>query len=295
MSQLAHLRQKIRSIQTTKKVTHAIRLVSMSLYGKLEKQASHLHYYTKTVRSFFFEHLCQISAWKHPVLMPEHKERGRRLVVLVATSRGLCGSLNTNLFRHFSEHILPSLDFERCSFITVGAKAYKFVKEQLHQEVSFNYQELNSNNFITIADALLEKIIHAQNPYAAVSFVTTERKSFFCQMPKATQLIPLNTSLVGEQVNAGQCAPHGPGALIWEQPAEKILDSLAIGYVRSSIIEILFQALLSEYAARFLAMDGSTTNAEKYLERLTLQYNKARQAAITKEVSELTSGFMGNV
>ena len=301
MSQLAHLRQKIKSIQTTKKVTHALRLVSMSLYAKLEKQDATLKYYTKKVRGLFTEHLQYAPDWKNQVLLPNDLLDSNPLFIVVSSSRGLCGSLNSNLFRYLESSIFVKGQ-QKARYITVGAKAYKFIKEQAFGDIEYSYNELNSNNFITVADALVEKIINAPVHYSSVSLFGTERRSFVNQRPRKATIIPLiadqskavESSGIGateERINNVADHDHDE-EIIWEQSNEAILEVLSMGYLRCSIIDMLFQSLLSEYSARFLAMDSSTTNAEKFLERLTMQYNKARQAAITKEVSELSAGFV---
>ncbi len=303
MSQLAHLRQKIKSIQTTKKVTHAIRLVSMSLYSKLEKQDATLKYYTTSLRNFFLEHLRYAPTWKNPTLQPDDLLDTNPLVIVISSSKGLCGSLNSNLFRQL-EIAFSSKDHKKTNFITVGSKGNKFIKEQNWGPIEYSYNELNSNNFITIADALVEKICNAPRRYSSVSLFGTQRYSFFSQRPRKATIIPLTvaqtTAIVKQEEASGQENPkevysnHDNDEIIWEQSNEEILEVLSAGYLRCSLIDMLFQSLLSEYSARFLAMDSSTTNAEKYLERLTMQYNKARQAAITKEVSELSAGFLGH-
>jgi F-type H+-transporting ATPase subunit gamma len=119
VSQLAYLRQKIKSIQTTKKVTHAIRLVSMSLYSKLEKQDNSLKYYTKTVRDLFKDHLQHAPEWKNPVLWPDDLLDTKPLFIVVSSSRGLCGSLNSNLFRYLETAIFVK-EQKKVHFITIG-------------------------------------------------------------------------------------------------------------------------------------------------------------------------------
>lgn len=289
MSQLAHLRQKIKSIQTTKKVTHALRLVSMSLYSKLEKQDATLKYYTKTIRNLFTEHLQYAPDWKNQVLLPNDLLDSNPLFIVVSSSRGLCGSLNSNLFRYLESAIFVK-EHQEARYITVGAKAHKFIKERAMGTIEYSYNELNSNNFITIADALVEKILNAPKHYSSVALFGTERRSFVHQNPRKATIIPIIADQKKTETNAKNQEENKE--VIWEQSNEEILEVLSTGYLRCSIIDMLFQSLLSEYSARFLAMDSSTTNAEKFLERLTIQYNKARQASITKEVSELSAGFV---
>jgi F-type H+-transporting ATPase subunit gamma len=208
--------------------------------------------------------------------------------------------LNSNLFRYLETAIFVK-EQKKVHFITIGTKAHKFIKESGWGDIICSYNELNSNNFITVADSLVERIINTPVRYSSVSLLGSERRSFFSQRPRKVTLVPLAFDqpklTPHEQVTKDSMvtvpSQSHEEEIIWEQRNEEILEVLSVGYLRCSIIDMLFQSLLSEYAARFLAMDNSTTNAEKYLDRLTLQYNKARQAAITKEVSELSAGCLG--
>lgn len=299
MLELARLKQQIKTIQTTKKVTHAIRLVSMSLYSKLEKQDATLKYYIKNVQDLFVDLTKTVPLWQNSILFPQDLFDTKPLFIIAATSKGLCGSLNSNLFRYLDQSIFLK-DNQSSHFITLGQKAHKYVKDKGWDEIIGIYNEFNSSNFITIADALVERIVHGPVRYSSVSFFSNERKSFFTQRPYKLTLIPVvlehqKDVLFEEGEEEQAVGTHQfteTDDIIWEQHIEDVLDVLAVSYLRSSIISVLFQELLAEYSARFLAMDSSTTNAEKFLERLTLQYNKARQAAITKEVSELSAGFL---
>jgi F-type H+-transporting ATPase subunit gamma len=298
MSQLVPLKQKIRSIQTTKKITHAVRLVSMSFYNKLDKLNVPLKKYTKTIKDLFLTVLSHAPEWQSPLLFPQDIFDSMPLYIVISTSKGLCGSLNSNLFRYIEKSVFIEKQ-QIPQFIAIGQKAITFVKDgEFRSSISTTYPELSSNNFIAIADDLVDKIIKGDIRYSSVTFYTSEAKSFFVQRPYKFTLIPMSLDPMIEVENK----PVGTDEVlleddpvinqpIWEQQKSDVLDFLSIRYLRSAIIHVLFQALRAEHAARFLAMENSTNNAEKYLERLTLQFNKLRQSLITKEVSELTSSF----
>jgi F-type H+-transporting ATPase subunit gamma len=221
------------------------------------------------------------------------------LYIVVSTSKGLCGSLNSNLLRYIEKSLFIEKQ-QTPQFIAIGQKAITFIKEgEFKSCIPTTYPELSSNNFIAIADDLVDKITKSGVRYSSVTFYTSEAKSFFLQRPYKFTLIPMSLDpIVGLENKLAQADealwheddPSG-NQPIWEQPEEDVLDFLSVRYLRSTIIHVLFQALRAEHAARFLAMENSTNNAEKYLERLTLQFNKLRQSLITKEVSELTSSF----
>ncbi len=286
MSQLAQLRQKIRSIQTTKKITHAVRLISMSFYNKLEKMHTPLKQYTHAVHESFGFAGGNSKSWTNPVLSPCDVYDSRPLIVVVATAKGLCGSLNANLFRYLDQTIFVA-DGQHVSFIAIGQKAIHHLKETEQHEPIITYPEVTTNNFIALADELVDKIMNAPEPYTSVAIFHNEARSFFLQRPLKSTVIPLALmpqESVPEQVPTDQ-------EVIWEQDRHEVLDFLALRHLRSSIIYIFFQAIRAEHAARFMAMENSTNNAQKFLERLTLQFNKLRQALITKEIAELSSGL----
>jgi F-type H+-transporting ATPase subunit gamma len=288
VSQLAQLRQKIRSVKTTKKITHAVRLVSMSFYNKLDKMNKPLQDYSAQIKDAFFRVLQQDASWTTPVLFPVDSHDTAPLYIIVATSKGLCGSLNSNLFKYINSQLATG-NAQHAKFIAIGQRAVPFIKESGRGEVVASYQELNSNNFITIADNIVEKILQASQPFSSVTVFTSEAKSFFLQQPLKSKLIPLSKAEMQLETERNNFQTQSSNSIIWEQEVPVILDYLAVRYMRSAVIALLFQGLRAEQAARFLAMENSTKNAEKYLDRLTLQFNKLRQGLITKEITELSA------
>jgi len=293
VSQLIHLRQKIKSVQSTKKITHAVRLVSMSLYNKLEKLDKPLSQYAEAISNEFILLLSHAADWRHPVLFPDDTLDSRPLIIIAGTSKGLCGSLNSNLFRHI-ETSLTLKDHQKPHFVVIGQRAIKYVVEKNLGEIFRSYTELNSNNFIAIADDLINTIIKSDQPYSSVTFFNNKAHSFFSQKPQALSLIPMPFDLLREKTAKATVEEEDDNSfseVIWEQDREEILNYLVIRYLRSSIIRQLFQGLRAEYAARFLAMENSTNSAEKILENLTRKYNKLRQSLITREITELAASF----
>jgi len=108
MSQLIQLRRKIKSFSSTKKITYAMRLTARSLYSRLEKQNVPLAYYKQTVEEIFKTLIKRATGWKNPILFPKDILNSKPLIIIVASSKGLCGSFNTNLFRYTQQHFLLS-------------------------------------------------------------------------------------------------------------------------------------------------------------------------------------------
>ena len=288
MSQLTQIRQKIRSIQTTKKITHAVRLVSMSLYGKLERQEQQFGTYQRTVEKAFLRLAGPLlDQWRHEVIFPEDKMDATPLIVIAATNKGLCGSLNSNLFRYISI-IMNITEHQTPSFIAIGARANKFILENNFGPVIASYNDLKAESLSQVTADILEKIFTAPEPFSSVTLYGNKGKSFFIQTPYHATLLPFDPNEVAEAIEKSSAIDQED--VLWEQPREVVLEQLARQYLQSRLILFLYYTLKAEHAARFLAMENSTNNAEKCLEKLTLLFNKTRQALITREVAELGAG-----
>ncbi len=294
MSHLIQLREQIKAVQTTKKITHAVRLVSMSMYAKLEKLSIPHKLYFKSIADFFTALLDRETEWQHPIFNPGDLLDSKPLYIIVATSKGLCGSLNSNLFRYLEQSFFLQ-PYQAAEFIVLGQRGIRFIKGKQWGEIVYAYPELSSNNYMTIAEDIVDRVVSSNKNYTSVTFFGSQLKTFFQQQPKKVVLLPLQRSglnlFVDDKDVADTLSTLGEDPII-EQQADRLLEYAAISYAHSFVINVLFQAILAEHAARFLAMDSSTTNAEKYLEKLTLHYNKIRQAVITKEVAELSSNTL---
>jgi F-type H+-transporting ATPase subunit gamma len=137
-------------------------------------------------------------------------------------------------------------------------------------------------------------IINSKTPYSSVKILSNELKTFFYQKPRLIQLIPIDSdqeNLPENTLDNNNNTAFSSQDYFWSQKAEEILDKLAPQYIASNVNSFLIESLLAEQAARFLSMDTATRNAKKLLEETTLQYNKLRQAKITKELTELATNF----
>ncbi len=283
MAQLTQIRQKIKSIKTTKKITHAVRLVSMSLYSRLEKQKDNLQNYTNSIFQLFSYAKAHNPEWKNKILVPGDILDSKPLFIIVSTTKGLCGSLNSNLLKYLQKTLILE-NHQKAEIITIGLKSQKFIPElnlPKSAKVILSFNEIGSGNYLTLTQEIIKTIYDPQKNYSSVVFFSAKIKNFFAQHPHKTTIIPTTTQT--EEIKIKD--------LMQTESSQKIMDSLAKAYLKSSISHLLFNAILSEQASRFLAMDAATNNADNYLEQLTLEYNKTRQALITREVSELSSSL----
>lgn len=303
MSHLANLKNRINSIKTTKKITHAMRLIAMSLYSKLDKEQKTLEYYQKTLKEFFEELSARCPEWENHTFFPTDLLDSSPLFIVISATKGFCGGINNILFQ-YTEQKLVIEEHQKATFITIGKKATNFVNEKNLGEIIESYHDLKSNNFTEIARKIADLIMQRKMPFSSVSVYSSIFKNFFTQRPIKTTIIPLQEEVNKielenierlEQEAAEQAKVLTTVNLdidpLWEQDKTYITNVMAEKYLHSHLTHILFQALIAEYASRFVAMDGATTNAENYLETLTLQFNKMRQALITREVSELSASL----
>ncbi|MFZ5954033.1 MAG: ATP synthase F1 subunit gamma [Candidatus Dependentiae bacterium] len=273
MSQLIYLRQRIKAIETIKKITHAMRLISMSAHTRMRQQDDALKAYIKASSNLLKRVKYALPTWKNPLIEPSQKPQSRPLLILIGSQKGLCGNFNSSLLNFFFNNYknLNAIDI-----IVVGKKMIDLVTDK-NIKISSQYSDLHVTTLTTIAQEIV-KFILAKEP-SSVSLVSNQLKSFFVQKPHITHLIPVEEQIADLKPTEDY---H------WEQSPQEVLDNLLQQIIESQIQYILFQSLYAEQAARFLSMDNSTRNAQSLLDQTKLQYNKLRQAKITKELTELT-------
>jgi len=284
MAQLIQMRQRIKAIETIKKITHAMRLISMSLHSRLRSKAPLLANYQKEIAAMFEKVRFAAPKWRNRIMHPKTDAKSNPLVIFVASQKGLCGNFNTALFREFQE-LIPPAKIKKINFVAVGKYAVDFFKKQETDRIVKTFDHFSSAQLNMISGRIVELISQAETPYSAVTFIANYPKSFFSQKPKSTDILPLSKDFAEGKTKR----PREP--YVWEQDPNEVLDDLALQFLTSQIYHLLFQSLLAEQAARFISMDNSTRNAKQLLEDTQLLYNKLRQAQITRELTELSASF----
>lgn len=288
MSLLIQLRYRIKAIETIKKITHAMRLISMSSRSRLKNKEEPLKLYIKTAHELLARIHAHAPTWHNPILTPSSHLSPKPLIILVGSQRGLCGNFNTTLFDYFESNIAPKIKTTtgtRINCIPIGKKAINYVSQNENLIMVDHYAEITANSIATIAHALTTFLLSQSEPYTQVHVVSNELKTFFIQKPHVTQLIPF--APIGSTSQSTTPADE----YLWDQSPAEILDQLGTSTVESELHYLLFESLLAEHAARFISMDNATRNAQTLLEETQLQYNKLRQAKITKELTELVSNI----
>ena len=276
------IKTKIKSVQNTRKVTRALEMVSASKIRKAQERMKVSRPYARAMKQVI-GHLAQAnSEYRHPFLV-ERTDIKRVGYVIVSSDRGLAGGLNNNLFRKLLGEIRAwqeqgvSVDV-----VTIGQKASVFfrrIKVDMLASVTHMGDVPHVEQLVGVIKVMLDgysagtldKVFLAYN-----SFVNT-----MTQKAAFDQLLPLPAS---EQV-----ARHDWDYL-YEPDAQAVLEHVLTRYVESLVYQAVLENVASEHAARMVAMKSASDNANKLIDTLNLVYNKARQAAITQEISEIVGG-----
>lgn len=283
MSQLIRMRQRIKAIKTIKKITHALRLISMSTHLRLRSKKNSVESYKETLADLFYHLQKSVPSWHHFLTKKTNDTKKPALTILVGSQKGLCGNFNSELFA-FYEKETPLTIKQNTTFITIGKKTNDFVKLSNHPRTP-SYEYFSFSSLEKISLAVTRSILKDHDLYSSITIYSSYSKSFFSQQPHKTTLIPLTLQPKAEKKQ------EPSEEYIWEQKPEEIINFLVERLLYMTIYEALFQSLVSEQAARFIAMDNSTRSASKLLESMQLTYNKMRQSKITGELTDLIGGF----
>ena len=276
------IRTQIRSIQNTQKITRAMEMVAGSKMRRAQERMQSARPYAEKMRNVISHVAAANSEYKHPFLIP--REAKRIGMVVVSTDRGLCGGLNTNEFRR----VVESLDEWReqgieADFCVIGNKAGMFFKRF---GVNIVAQATHLGDTPAIEDLIgtIKVMLDAytEGQIDRLYLVYNHFVNSMTQSPVIEQLLPREPS-EDEQVKHYW-------DYIYEPDAKDVLDNLLSRYIESLIYQGVVENVACEQAARMVAMKAATDNAGELINELTLAYNKARQASITQELSEIVAG-----
>jgi F-type H+-transporting ATPase subunit gamma len=274
---------KIRSIENTKKVTSALEMVSASKIRKSQDLMKATRPYTQMIRRVM-GHLSKANPeYRHPftVRREETKKVG---YIIVSTDRGLCGGLNINLFKLVLNSIQEwKGQGAEVSLVTLGKKASAFFKN-INVEIAAHASDLGEKPQIEDLIGSIKVMLDAyrEERIDLVYIVYNDFINTMSQRPVLEQLLPLPDTDDEEVRDIWD--------YIYEPDAEALLDTVLVRYIEADVYHAVLENLASEHAARMIAMKSATDNAGELIDELTLAYNKARQAAITQEISEIVGG-----
>ncbi|MBX3691688.1 F0F1 ATP synthase subunit gamma [Dokdonella sp.] len=277
------IKTKIKSVQNTRKVTRALEMVSASKIRKAQDLMKASRPYARLMRQVIGHIARANSEYQHP-FMVERDEIKRIGFIVVSTDRGLCGGLNSNLFRRLLAEIREwQAKGVEVELVCVGQKAVTFFR-RLKLNMVGSVTHLGERPEVTELVGVIKVMLDAytEGRLDRVSLVYNDFVNTMTQRATIDQLLPLPPST--------ELAATHAWDYIYEPDAETVLDHVLTRYVESLVYQATLENLASEHAARMVAMKGASDNATKAIGSLTLIYNKARQAAITQEISEIVGG-----
>ena len=277
------IRMKIRSVQNTRKITKAMEMVAASKMRKAQDRMRAARPYGEKIRNVAAHISHANPEYRHPYLVDRDSVK-RVGIIVITTDKGLCGALNTNLLRlvlaQYKELQAEGEELEVCC---IGNKGLGFM-----QRLGANI----ASHAVQIGDRpQMEKLIgtikvmldgYTQNRFDRLLFGYTRFVNTMKQEAVIEQLLPLSGERMG--------APEGSWDYLYEPDAKAVLDQVMTRYIEAIIFQAVAENMASEQSARMVAMKAASDNAGTLIEELTLIYNKSRQAAITKELSEIVGG-----
>ncbi|MEY2609223.1 MAG: F-type H+-transporting ATPase subunit gamma [Verrucomicrobiota bacterium] len=273
------IRRRIRSVKNTAQITKAMQMVAASKMRKSQAAALSGRPYQEVL----FRVLAALRGKVDPQATPLLVERPvrRELILVISSDKGLCGALNTNLFRE-----LTAIDAVDPSFSAVGRKAVQFlVRTRRNLLADFQVSELpHTREVRPIANFCAEKFLSGE--VDRVRVVYSKFVNTLVQQATTVNLLPASSEeLLGEE--KGEKVPSGE--FLFEPSEQGVLSAILPHYITFQIFQMILDARASEHSARMVAMKNATDNAKQLVKDLTLEYNKVRQAGITTELLEIAS------
>ena len=282
------IRTKIKSVQNTRKITKAMEMVAASKMRKAQERMRAARPYSEKIRSLAARlAAANVTEYRHPFLtkLVEDQKPKRIGVIVVTTDKGLCGGLNTNVLR-MTLNAMRQWEADGATTINaacIGNKGLGFM-QRLGAKVVSHIVHLGDTPHLDKLIGPVKVMIDAFQSgeldvvyVAYTKFVNTMR-----QEPVMEQLLPLTGDRLG--------TPKGSWDYLYEPDARVVIDDLLIRYIEALIYQAVAENMASEQSARMVAMKAATDNAGNVIKELQLIYNKARQASITKEISEIVGG-----
>lgn len=277
MANLKDLRRRIKSIKNTAQITKAMQLVAAAKMRKAQDKAQKGLPYLKQLHKILANLNNRVNPKLNPLLQPSKGDKTG--VLLITTNKGLCGSINTNLYK-----FVGAYDKKSTVFYTVGRKGKTYIAKTGRQLVAdFESKE---NPTIEDANAISKMLIDAflGDQISKIEIAYSHFINTAVQKPEKADLLPLSSLPGANETNIQTEIDYE-----YEPNPNDILKGILPHYLSYTIYELLLEAKASEHSSRMVAMKNATDNANEILKQLKLQYNKARQALITNQILEISS------
>ncbi len=292
------IKRRIRSVQSTQKITRAMEMVAAAKLRRAEERARAARPYSMSIRNSIARILQDSKEIRHPLM--EKNDSPVKCVVVFSSDRGLCGSYNTNVIRRAAQEV-GKIPLDQVSIVAIGRKAREYFRRRDYNVIG-EYLDMEDRPGLVEAQeigAYLSRLF-LDGSVGEVWLAYSEYVNVMVNRPRAVQLLPMKEEQIQWDVEA-QAADdeereEEPGEVQgqenlyrFEPEPEFVLDALLPRLVYSQFYTALLEAKASEFGSRMTAMKMATENAKEMIWKLTLVYNKARQAAITQEILEIVN------
>ena len=294
MPSLIDIRRRLRSVKSTQQITKAMKMVAAAKLRRAQERVVGARPYAKLLTDVLGSVTAHAGEFTHPLLST--REERRVIVIVVAGDRGLAGAFNTNVNRATAQLLAKHPEWTEVRILPVGKKAVEYWRRRKIPFTEKTYAGIFANlkyaHGKEIASFLAEEFL--QDRIDAAYVVVNEFRSILSQVVRTTRLLPLAPEAVQGAVSApdkskGEGKEARPEYLL-EPDAQSILAWLLPRYLEFTVFKALAESAAAEMGARMTAMDSASKNAGEMIDKLTLTYNRARQARITKELIEIVSG-----
>ena len=277
------IRVKIRSVQNTRKITKAMEMVAASKMRRAQERMRAGRPYTEKIVNIAARISHANPEYRHPFLV--ERDTVKRIgIIVVTTDKGLCGAMNTNLLRlvlqHYKEWQAQGEEIDVCC---IGNKGFSFM-QRLGANIVSHVTQLGDRPHLDRLIGAVKLMLdgYVSDRFDRLMIFTTRFINTMKQEPLMGQVLPLTGERLG--------APESTWDYIYEPEARAVLDQVLTRYIEAVIYQAVAESMGSEQSARMVAMKAASDNAATLIDELTLIYNKNRQAAITKEISEIVGG-----
>jgi F-type H+-transporting ATPase subunit gamma len=290
MAGMKEIRGKIKSVQNTRKITKAMEMVAASKMRRAQERMRAARPYADKVRDIAAHMSRANPEYRHPFMVSNEGAKAAG-IILVTTDKGLCGGMNTNVLRA-SLQKFKELEGQGKSIeaTAIGTKGLGFLN-RLRAKVVSNVVHLGDTPHLEklIGAVKVQLDLYSEGKVSAVYLAYTRFVNTMKQEPVIEQLLPLSADQFERKEEDGT-TPSTQWDYIYEPDAQAVVDELLVRYVEALVYQAVAENMASEQSARMVAMKAASDNAKTVINELQLVYNKSRQAAITKELSEIVGG-----
>ncbi len=288
MPSLDDLRKRITSVKSTQKITKAMKMVAAAKLRKAQENAEKGRPYSEKMNNIILNLSAGVSdPHSAPKLLVGTGKQDDHLCVVLTSDRGLCGGFNTNIIKKAKNYFEKiKKEGKSLKIITVGSKGYDQLKRQygtyIVENISFkDSKNINYFDASKVGSLIIDKF--QKNDFDVCTIFYNKFKNVISQIPQAQQIIPLESLDKNKEENLEI-------SYEFEPDEDEILSNLLPKNISTQIFKAMLENSASEQGSRMTAMDNATRNAGDLVDKLTIQYNRSRQAAITKELIEIISG-----